>query len=301
MSTGRLCALGVMNAAGLLVGCADREIARAKDVAPRAEAGERVAVGPASPGPQDTVASAPTTPAPPTQPPSPPTTPTPAPASPQDTPPTTTSGLKEVFPGVRVNAEAKLVEFDAIVPLNAQDPQKPRQYLEVIACTPDTKEHEAVLMTRAQPSHLHAALLLIGLEPGTPGVWNWEGEKLETIPPKGPRVKVTAVYQSRGKSTEVSPAQWVIDARTNKTLAESEPESAWLFAGSQIFKRQGEDAYRADSDGTLIGLHTFGGELLAWSKMYNPDSGVEEPRWIANAATVPAYNTAVVVRLERAQ
>jgi len=301
MNTGRLGALSLTIAAGVIVGCADREIARAKDAAPRAEGGGRVAAGPDSLGPREAVEPAPAKQPPPTQPPSPATTPTPAPVAPQATSPAAPSGLKEVFPGVRVNAEAKTVEFDAIVPLNAQDPQKPRQYLEVIACTPDTKEHEAVLMTRAKPSHIHAALLLIGLEPGSPGIWNWEGEKLETTPPTGPRVKVTAVYQSSGKSIEVNPAQWVIDARTNKTLAEGEPHSAWLFAGSQMFKRQGQEAYRADSDGTLIGLHTFGGELLAWSKMYNPDSGVEEPRWIANAATVPPYNTPVVIRLERAQ
>lgn len=201
---------------------------------------------------------------------------------------------------MRVDAARKLVEVDATIPINAKDPQKPRTYLEVIACPPDTKEHEAVLLTKAKPSHVHAALLLIGLEPGSPGSWNWEGEKLQTVPPKGPRVAVTASYEAGGKAMEANPAQWVLDVTTNKSLAELEPGMTWIFAGSQMIQRQSQDTYRADADGTLIGLHTFGGETLAWPTMYNPDSGVEEPHWIANAATLPPYDTKVVLKLRRA-
>jgi hypothetical protein len=269
-----------------LGGCADRDIHRAQEAVPH-QRGENSAATP-------TPAQPPT----PTAPPLTPSTPTPATKAQA----LQTSGTREVFPHIRVDASKKLVEFDASIPLNARDPQKPRQYLEVMACIPDSKEHEAVLLTKAKPSQVHAALLLIGLEPGSPGVWNWEGEKLEAVTPKGARVKVTAVYTLDGKVHEVNPADWVLNVQTQKTLAQSEPDGRWVFAGSQMIRIQSQEIYRADGpDGTLIGLHTFGGETLAWSRMYNPDAGVEEPRWIVNPATLPPYDTPVVVRITKAE
>jgi len=239
-----------------------------------------------------------------TTPPSPPTQPVPpkapvAPAAPQapEKPEAPKSATKELVTGVRVNPAEGFVEFDAVVPMDVHDPRKPRIYLELIACPPDTKEHETVVMTKVKPSHVHAALLLIGLEPGTPGIWNWEGETLKAIPPTGPRVKVTAYVN--GSQEPVDPAVWVLNVNTNKTLRESAEGNGWVFAGSKIFKRQGQDYYLADGDGTLIGLTTFGGETVAWTGMYNPDSGIEEPHWIANPATVPDYNTPVVIRISK--
>jgi hypothetical protein len=204
---------------------------------------------------------------------------------------------REVFPGVRLNTAARTVEFDAIIPINAQDPDKPRIYLEVIACTRDTKEHEAVLMTTVRPSHVHAALLLLGLESGSPGVWDWSGEQLVATPPAGPRVEISCTYTHEGTTRTVNPAEWVLDVNTGRTLAQSAGEHHWVFAGSQVYKRQGRDYYRADVDGTLIGLHTFGGESIAWTQMFNPDSQVEEPHWIANKDALPPYGTAVTVTI----
>ncbi|HYE60587.1 MAG TPA: YdjY domain-containing protein [Phycisphaerales bacterium] len=291
----------LLAAGSLLPACANRDIQRAHEAVPhrRHDVASPQHQTPPTPPAQPTPPAPPTPPTPPT-PPQPPTPPTPpAPTNLAQASPTQQS-LREVFPHVRVDASAKVVEFDATVPINAHDPQKPRVYLEVIACPPDTKEHEALLLTSAKPSHVHAALLLIGLEPGAPGRWNWEGEKLETIPPSGPAVKITATYEHNGRRTTVNPAAWVLDVNTQKTLADLEPGAAWLFAGSQMIDRQAQGTYRADADGTLIGLHTFGGETLAWPRMYNPDSGVEEPRLIANASTLPPYNTKVTVRIRPA-
>jgi hypothetical protein len=242
----------------------------------------------AQPKPTPPAVAQPSAPTPPDKPrtetPPPPPAPAPAPQA------------KELFPGVRVNTAARAVEFDATIPINAHDPEKPRIYLEVIACPPDTKEHESLLLTRAKPSHIHAALLLIGVEPGTPGVWDWSGEQLVATPPTGPRLTITCTYTLNNQQHTVSPADWVLNARNRETLVQS-ATNHWVFAGSQIYKRQGQDYYRADADGTLIGLHTFGGETIAWTQMFNPDSQVEEPQWIANRATLPPYNTPVVVRI----
>ena len=85
---------------------------------------------------------------------------------------------------------AKTVEFDGTVPIDCHDPRTPRVYLEVAVCTPDTKEHEALVVTRVKPSDVHAALLAAGLEAGEPGTWTWENKKLVAHPPKGGPVEV---------------------------------------------------------------------------------------------------------------
>jgi hypothetical protein len=194
-----------------------------------------------------------------------------------------------------------LIEIDGSVPIDAHNEKTPRVYLEVCACIPDTKEHETLVMTRATPSNVHAALLLAGLQPGKPGMWDWSGEKLKAIPPTGDCVKVTVSYTKDGKTIEAPITDWVIDAQTHKTMTQTAGQAAdhFVFAGSTMFKKKDREGYTADIDGTLIGLTTFGGETIAWTRMYNPDSGVETPHWIANADKVPAVGTSVVVRIER--
>ncbi|MEC9373454.1 MAG: hypothetical protein VYC34_06390, partial [Planctomycetota bacterium] len=100
------------------------------------------------------------------------------------------AGMREVYPHVRVDVERGLVELEGSVPIVANDPEAPVVYLELIACIPDTKEHEVVVVTGARPSHVHAALLMIGLEPGRPGFYTWEGEELTAHAPEGDPVIV---------------------------------------------------------------------------------------------------------------
>jgi hypothetical protein len=178
-------------------------------------------------------------------------------------------------------------------------------YLEVCVCIPDTKEYESLVMTKAKPSNIHAALLLAGLKPGKPGAWDWSGEKLKAIPPTGDGVTVTVAYQKDGKEIEAPLSDWVIDAGTKKTLtqaaADQNPADHFVFAGSTMFNKNGREGYTSDIDGCVVGLTTFGGETVAWTGMYNPDSGVESPHWIANAEKVPGFGTAVVVRIRAAK
>jgi hypothetical protein len=209
--------------------------------------------------------------------------------------------LKEVFPHIRLDAAKHLIEIDGSVPIDAHNEKTPRVYLEVCACIPDTKEHETLVMTKAVPSNVHAALLLAGLQPGKPGTWDWSGEKLKAIPPTGDAVRVTVSYTKDGKTIDAPISDWVIDAQSHKTLTQAAGDGAdrFVFAGSTIFKKKDREGYTADIDGTLIGLTTFGGETIAWTHMYNPDSGVETPHWIANADKVPVVGTSVVIRIER--
>lgn len=205
--------------------------------------------------------------------------------------------MREVFPHVRIDTTRGLVEFDATVCINPRDPKTPRVYLEVLACIPDTKEHESLVVTSAKPSHVHAALILLGLTPGTPGTWDWEGATINPVPPTGPGVRVLAMFQRDGHTVEEPLSAWVVNAKDGLRLSDTPDHS--IFAGSQMLSRRGTTTYRADGEGCLVGLTTFGGETLAWSRLYSPDASLEEPQWIADPVRVPDFGTPVVIRVIR--
>ena len=103
-----------------------------------------------------------------------------------DSPPVST--MRTFADHVRVDVEQGIVEFDGIVPIDCHHEDSPEVYLEVIACTKGTREHEALVMTEAQPSMVHAAMLLAGMVPGSPGAPNARGEG--PISPSGASVRV---------------------------------------------------------------------------------------------------------------
>lgn len=199
----------------------------------------------------------------------------------------------EVFPHVRVNHGSRLVEFDAEVPAYAS--AKGVVYLEVLVCTPQTREHEALLLTHARAADVHAALLMVGLRPGAPGAWKWEEKNLVPIPPQGEGVDVRVTLGATG-AAEIPIGGWVENALDHAPL----PAAPFLFAGSAFVTRAGREWYAADADGTLIGLATFGSETLAWPRVFSPESSVDEPVWTVNRQVQPPPGTPVIVRLRPA-
>jgi hypothetical protein len=209
--------------------------------------------------------------------------------------------MRELFPGVRADVAARVVEFDGIVPIDCHDPASPEVFLEVTVCTPDTREHESLVMTRARPSHVHAALLAIGLKPGKPGSWRVEGKSLVAVPPEGDPVEVSIAYEDRpGHTIEAPASDWVKTAAAGGRFEPKNPGVRWVFAGSEFRKREGQEVYEADGAGALIGLTTFGSETIAWADTLSPESSVQDPDWIADPANVPKAGTKVVVRIRPA-
>lgn len=219
-------------------------------------------------------------------------------------------GLREVFPHIRIDPEAKIVEFDGAVAWDVHDPQTPMTFLELVVCTPNTKEYESLVVSPARPSNVHAALLLLGLEPGKPGTYVWEDDKVKPVDPQGPPLHVSFILNAGSADEQtVDPRTWIVNAQTKETFGSDAPTPAgsngWVFAGSRTVRRDvghGEqDFYLADGDdGSLIGLTTFGSETIAWHRTISPDSGVTEPEWIANVPAMPRIGTPVVVRIHAA-
>lgn len=210
--------------------------------------------------------------------------------------------MREVFPHVRVDQAARVVEIDGIVPIDAHNKETPKVYLEVTVCTRDSKEYESLVMTDARPSQVHAALLLLGLAPGKPGSVVFDGKSLVRTPPTGDGLEVTFIYKDAAGGEVRAPAwDWIVSAASGARFRPPGDGPAWVFAGSRSVTRNGKDWYDADGSGTLIGLTTFGGETIAWTAVFSPESAVDEPEWIADAAKVPPFGTPVVVRITPAK
>lgn len=237
--------------------------------------------------------------------------PAPEPAKAADTP-----AKREVFPGVRVDIASKLVEIDGTIAIDAHRTtdkgKKLVVFLETLVCMKDSKEHESLVVTDVKASQAHAALLLIGLAPGTPGSWKQDREaeksKWVGVPPTGSRVLVTiAAKQADGSiGPETDALEWVVDQRDARTFRQIEPGVGYVFAGSKMVQARRRmidpedkprpEVYAGDLEGTVVGLTSFGTETIGVTAMYSPDTSKEEPRWIASEA-MPDVSTKVVVRI----
>lgn len=214
------------------------------------------------------------------------------------------AGMIDAFPHVRVDRRAGIVEFDGIVPVDAHDPRTPLVFLEQFVCCPDSREYESLVVTKARPSHVHAALLLAGARAGRPGEWRWVNEPapgsehLTTRAPEGTPLRMTFRWNdAEGRPREAPAAAWVKLHPSGAPLTGTPRAPLWVFAGSRIVHRNGRDYYDADMTGELVGLTTFGGETVSWYEVLSPDAAVQEPEWIADADIVPAYATPVTVVL----
>lgn len=215
-------------------------------------------------------------------------------STPAPTEPAHAADTQPDMPYVRVFRNR--VEVEGIVPIDCHHPDTPHIFLEVIACAPDTREHEALVMTKAKPSHVHAALLILDRTPGFPGSWIWNGPGSDVTynKPSGDEIDISLRYTTPdGKVIEQPVREWIVDVDTGEPL----PDALFKFAGSRFVRYRGEEVYDADYAGTIVGLATFGNEVIAWTEVFSPESSIDAPRWIANTKTVPEFGTPVTLIL----
>jgi hypothetical protein len=121
--------------------------------------------------------------------------------------------------------------------------------IEFLACPEGTKEHESIVATRASARLVHAALLAIGLEPGSPVSFD-----PEYVAATGPRMMVRVRWTKADGSREtVDVRSWVRNVQTGKPL-----DADWVFAGSSFWTdpADGKEYYQADG-GDLICVSNF--------------------------------------------
>jgi hypothetical protein len=126
--------------------------------------------------------------------------------------------------------------------------------IEYFACPEKTKDYESLVAVRSSSQLIHAGLLAIGLQPGTPVSFDPEYQ-----PAKGPVVSVTMRWKDKaGKTHEVPAQEWIRDTRTKAAMKER-----WVFAGSAFWTdpADGKEYYQADG-GDFICLSNFPTAML---------------------------------------
>ncbi len=206
------------------------------------------------------------------------------------------------LPGLRINLEDKCLDLEAKVCLD-------QGFLELVACTEGSKEHEAIIAVKSKAAHIHAALLLLGATPGNPAMRKPVNEEMTRwidLPPRGGEVKVTLlVPDESGKTVEHPISRFIrraVDDYQPDTEEEPEPfpTSTFLFAGSVLYKPEGgTPRYLADDSGNVISLATFGDELLCLPGMHSKENGALE--WEVDPTKLPALGSDVTLRLKPVQ
>lgn len=157
------------------------------------------------------------------------------------------------LPGVTISRVTSEIRLDAVACLESG-------ILEYVVCRPNTFEHEAIFTTTAKPELVHAALLLIGVEPNPQrhGLAElWFEKTLKQTPS---RVKVEVEWKEKGKVKRV-PLVSLLRKREEDEAGDGESKSlkiddAWVFAGSFIHQNPetGEREYAGNRSGILVGI-----------------------------------------------
>lgn len=190
--------------------------------------------------------------------------------------------------GITIDVKKKHVDVKATVCMRRGD------FLEMFACTKDTREHESILVTEAAPSTMHLGLLLLGLEPGRPLSYDMKFDPPKLVPAKGPKVDVFIVIKVDDVEREIPANRWIQDNQTK----EMKKGNTWLFAGSQFATFQDKQVYQADLNGSAISLVNFGDDLLTLPNKMTDANESHGKVWAPRTEAIPKVGTKVVIRLK---
>jgi hypothetical protein len=161
--------------------------------------------------------------------------------------------------------------------------------LELLMCRKNTKEHEAVLTADVDARDVHKALIAAGATAGSPTSF-----RPKYRPATGTTIKVSLMYDDKGKMVTVPAQSWVKNMQTGKAL-----DSDWVFAGSQLVDNpldpKGGKLYLAN-DGDLLCVANFETAMLDIPVESSKDDA--DRVFVAFTERIPPLETKVVVVLE---
>lgn len=192
-------------------------------------------------------------------------------------------GVRDFRPGVRIDWGKRAVEVEATVVLR-------EGLLELLACSPNTREHESILTIKARPRDIYQAMGLIGLEPGKPVRFD-EADK-KPLPPTGEKLHLSVRYRKNDNDVVVAVEDWLLDTGTGKR-----PDSLkWVFAGARTLE---DGRFAADDEGTIVCVVDFDTALIAVGSVHSADN---DQLWLgANTAEIPPIGTRCTLLIKKAE
>jgi hypothetical protein len=184
--------------------------------------------------------------------------------------------VRQFQPGIRIDWTRREVLAEATVLMR-------EGLIELFACSPQQREHEALVRLEARPLHLYHALGLIGLQPGHPLRMNEQTEKFE--PAVGAPLEIDVRWMRSGSTVQERIENWLHVAQSKRTPS----RMPWIFAGSV----KTEGGFAADFEGTVIALVDFSSSLIALPEAH---SSSNEELWLEPAtARIPPVGTKVTL------
>jgi len=185
-------------------------------------------------------------------------------------------------------------------------------WLEQLVCKAGTREHESLLAVAVQPSLIHAALLYVGAQPGTPGSWREEqGEdgawRIAYTHPSGAPVEVLARVRGASGERDEPLCDWIRGVREEggKLVEQRFPCDRFVFAGSHVRPNPPSlgpgEHYIADYTGSIVGLVTFGDEMIAFREVIPDRVDLAPAVWTADTARIPPEGSAVQLVIRAAK
>jgi hypothetical protein len=187
------------------------------------------------------------------------------------------------MPHVSVDVKKREIRIEA-------EALNPQMALEFFCCLAGTAEHEAVMRSEAKPSHVHLALLMLGLQPGEPVRFSKAADKW--LPPHGPPLHISCEWVGKdGKTVRVPANRMMRGVKDKKTM----PPTTWIFAGSRVMD---DGKYAADVTGYLVSVVNFDLTVIDLPELHS--NANETLEWEFNPDIVPPKATKVWMILEPA-
>lgn len=157
-----------------------------------------------------------------------------------------TTANTDKLPHIQIDIASKTVRVECLT-------VKADYALEFYCVAAGTNEYEAVLSSRVKPSHLHLALLMIGLQPGNS--LHYDKVKETWVLPKGPALDINIEWTKDGKTVSYPAWRLMRELKTKKEV----PPMTWVFAGSKCLPTGG---YFADATGYLMSATNVEGMVI---------------------------------------
>ena len=147
--------------------------------------------------------------------------------------------------------------------------------IEYVVCAPYGKTHESIFISREPPENLQAAILLLGVKPGTSPSDQGRGQ------PAGPSFEIWVKWSDCAETKQVRVEAMMYNHRVNSVL----PDTTWIFTGSKV-----EDGmFKANVYGSYA--------VVYWDPWaifnINHDVGKDDDALSVHAESVPPKGTSV--------
>ncbi|MEW6305563.1 MAG: YdjY domain-containing protein [Verrucomicrobiota bacterium] len=207
--------------------------------------------------------------------------PTPAvPPAPANAP--TNAPLKQIGPGlfqlgeVQFNKNDKTVTFPARVNMN-------EGLIEYLLVSTAGKTHESLLLTQAEPYHIHLAMLLLGAK-GTPTMPAEQRAQTKTV--RGDEIAIHVSWAGKDGKKSYAGEELIFNLQSKVPMSAGH----WTYNGSWIF----EGTFIAQRERSIVSIIHDHDALVN-----NPRPGREDDElWQARKEIVPAVGTPVEVTLK---